>query len=825
MYRKKELWISLILTFIGFTLIYGIDALNPSSINWLMSAYHDWGQHYLGWAYFQQEPWHFPIGHIENYSYPAGTNIGFTDSIPLLALFFKVFRFLLPDTFQYFGLWILSCYLLISYFTFKVLELFTQNTILIVLSVLLVSFNPVLIYRGMHPALCAQWLIVASIYYYLKKTNKENVDVVNKRQIVILLTSALVNPYLFFMVFGFNVILPFKHYYIDKLISLKRVFIYIFSATFLVLLSWYIVGMISFKDDTSLEVDNAYGLYGLNLNSFYNSSGWSSIFQPYSIYAPQQYEGFSYLGLGVFILIILGLVYKSIKLVRNRSSIKKYYKLIPLLLLLTAFTLFAISNQVTINDSLVLELELPDLILKVGNIFRASGRFIWVLYYSLLLFFLIVYSKIKISKNFKILVLLIILSVQFYDIQLFFKKDLPSGNYEIEGLNEEKWIAMTANFDKIVTYPPHENSLGYSSDYQDWCFIALKNNLPITNGYTARESGDTNLIFRQKIKMDLEEGIIGKNDFYVTSPEHIDDFSALIYNRKVNLGYLDGYYYLYSKENRNMDSHQFEPLELQKTDSIVKEIEKLSKVETLTKPDLVNEKIQFNIEKNTFNNNILNIQGWAFLKDNKIKSNDSVFILLSNDKISYLLKTISFERADVSAHYNIENLKNIGFKARIFTDKMKNGQYKILVGIKTDNDIIFEFDDQSILKLQRETTPLEIKTLPESVDSILFNVEEILQETDAIYIKGWAFISEQNTVDSEIQITLENDNNIYSTSTSEVKRQDVTSYFNHNFNYDNSGFELRIKKQKLKKGTYKLGFLIHNDNKTIFRRTDKTVNI
>ena len=36
----------------------------------------------------------------------------FTDSVPLLAVFFKLFRGVLPEQFQYFGLWGLLCFAL-----------------------------------------------------------------------------------------------------------------------------------------------------------------------------------------------------------------------------------------------------------------------------------------------------------------------------------------------------------------------------------------------------------------------------------------------------------------------------------------------------------------------------------------------------------------------------------------------------------------------------------------------------------------------------------------------------------------------------------------
>jgi hypothetical protein len=68
-----------------FILRFGIDVINPTSTNWILSSYSDWGQHYLGWAFFREEPINFPLGKIENYNYPSGTMVGYTDSIPIMA--------------------------------------------------------------------------------------------------------------------------------------------------------------------------------------------------------------------------------------------------------------------------------------------------------------------------------------------------------------------------------------------------------------------------------------------------------------------------------------------------------------------------------------------------------------------------------------------------------------------------------------------------------------------------------------------------------------------------------------------------------------------
>src|SRR3954462_10516515 len=108
---------SFIAVVIIFHLAYGLQLLPPTNISWMLTVLHDWGAHYTGRSFFRQEPWHFPLGAIHNYFYPVGTNVGMTDSIPLFALFFKLFSPLLPEDFQYFGIWLFLCHLLTAYYT------------------------------------------------------------------------------------------------------------------------------------------------------------------------------------------------------------------------------------------------------------------------------------------------------------------------------------------------------------------------------------------------------------------------------------------------------------------------------------------------------------------------------------------------------------------------------------------------------------------------------------------------------------------------------------------------------------------------------------
>lgn len=65
-----------------------------------------------GWLFFRQDTWHFPMLKTDWLSYPEGTSVVFTDSIPLLVLPLKLIAGVLPANFHYFGLWNAASHLL-----------------------------------------------------------------------------------------------------------------------------------------------------------------------------------------------------------------------------------------------------------------------------------------------------------------------------------------------------------------------------------------------------------------------------------------------------------------------------------------------------------------------------------------------------------------------------------------------------------------------------------------------------------------------------------------------------------------------------------------
>ena len=66
---------------------------------------------------------------IDTMAYPNETSIIFTDSIPLFAFIFKVFRFLLPVRFQYFGWFGLMCFMLQGGIGAKLVKKYTGSVL------------------------------------------------------------------------------------------------------------------------------------------------------------------------------------------------------------------------------------------------------------------------------------------------------------------------------------------------------------------------------------------------------------------------------------------------------------------------------------------------------------------------------------------------------------------------------------------------------------------------------------------------------------------------------------------------------------------------
>lgn len=422
--KKKNLFNCFLAGVIGgfiFLMIYGFYPLKVTKDNWIIAKYDeiDVVQHYAGWMAFRNSDWSFPIGMADQMAVGDGTVASYVDCIPWVAILFKLVRGILPETFQYFGLYVLLSFILQTIAGYKIIYFKTKNHKYSLLGCSLLCFAPILLDRAFkHTGLASHWLILFSIYVYMKHMKDQSLKDYLYYGILEILAIGI-HPYFIPMVAAFAFLCT-----VEDFIKLKKKGIISLGLLIFIQVITIGVGFILGTFGVA-DVDNSrwgYGFFSMNLNALINptSSGkyeWSSLLKVHS-QIRGNYDGFNFLGLGVILGIVLLVIFMIIAN-RKKEFGKKLLNNIPFLLVCFALTLFAVTNVVTFNDKILLEIELPEKILNFCGNFRGSSRLFYPVFYSILLY--VVYRiydyKDVMSKNKVYFVLGFIIFVQIFDMR------------------------------------------------------------------------------------------------------------------------------------------------------------------------------------------------------------------------------------------------------------------------------------------------------------------------------------------------------------------------------------------------------------------------
>lgn len=371
----KRLAVTLLPLLIGvlaFFIVIGPRALNPQNIAWL--GVGDPATHYLGWLFFKQSPWTFPIGLNPAYGLELGNGIIFSDSNPLFAFLFKPFASLLPEPFQYFGIWFLTCFVLQAWFAWKLVGLITPSVAMRAASTVLFVFVPPMIMRmPVHLSLGGHFLILASLYLSLHPQ-------LNRRCLAwgsLLAAAALIHAYFLAMVALIWIADLVAKYFKQKL-TLRAVLIEFALLFSLVSFCCWQAAYFTVGGDGAIS--DGFGLYRANLLSLITPVTWSYLLKDLPG-APGDGEGYGFLGLGLLFLAICALV----GWLQGQAGFGAALRKRPFLLLaLTGLGIFSLSHHIAVG-SLEFAYPLPSAVVSIANIFRASGRMFWPVYYAVIL--------------------------------------------------------------------------------------------------------------------------------------------------------------------------------------------------------------------------------------------------------------------------------------------------------------------------------------------------------------------------------------------------------------------------------------------------------
>lgn len=516
----------LLLGVLTFFLVIGPHALDPQNIAWLEQG--DPATHYLGWEYFRHSPWTFPLGLNPFYGLELGSSIIFSDSNPLLALLFKPFNAWLPETFQYFGLWLLACFVLQAWFGWKLLGLMTGNPLIRLLGAGLLVFSPAMFLRmGAHLSLSGHFLILAALYLAL-------LPKVRRRRLTwgsLLAVTALVHAYLLAMVALIWAADLLGKTFSKQLMRRQGLIEGVLLFVVVSLCCWQ-AGYFAIADGAK---SGGFGLYRMNLLSPFDPAGWSFVL-PNLPKASGDYEGFNYLGLGVLLLVPLALI----AWLRDRQPLKNEMRARPwLLLALLGLWLFSLSNQIGIGAQ-TFSYPLPKLAINLASIFRASGRMFWPVLYALIL--IVIFLLIRGYRPRVVIALLALaLAVQVVDTRngwmgLRQSKMLTPSTEWASPMRDPFWKSAAAHYPNIRSLMPQNQS----ERWQVIAEFAATHGLKTDAVYMGRMSSTALGEAQAKARRMLESGQYDADSLYILDDSVLADAAKTVNSETDLLTRLDG---------------------------------------------------------------------------------------------------------------------------------------------------------------------------------------------------------------------------------------------------------------------------------------------
>lgn len=457
-----------LLGIIVFWLIYGFSTLNVQYDSWIFAGYieEDIIQSYGGWMYFRHAPWTMPLGVANNISQPIGMSVAFTDSIPLLTVILKIFNPILPATFQYFGWYNLFNFIMMGGFSFLLVRGFKLGRVYTAVATLLFLTAPIFLERSFrHSALASQWLIIAALYLYFKSRRpKEKFPVI---RFWVLCTLA-VGIHSYFLPMVYAIFLAALIYQVVNVKKIIRYVLYLAGSFVPVLGLAYLLGILTRGGDGS---SFGFGSYSMNLNALLNPSSfdwyaesgslnWSRLLPVLPQYK-QQYDGFNYAGAGILMALLGMAVYAVVRICIDCKQ-KRKDKLAwgwafakshgGLIFVCLCLSLFAVSNVVTLNQTTLFTVPLPDFALLFAGIFRSSGRVFWVCNYLLILAVVVFVGRVC-KPLWRECALFVIVAVQLFDISgVIVKKHdyFAQGTIIVENdYNSVGWQFLAENYDTV----------------------------------------------------------------------------------------------------------------------------------------------------------------------------------------------------------------------------------------------------------------------------------------------------------------------------------------------------------------------------------------
>ena len=472
-----------------YLLVYGPGHLLGTSAYWEMPT-TDERAYLMGYRYFLLEPWHWPVFASHGIDVPFTKSIAFQDAIPIWALLNKTLATLIPpwrsfSAHAYLGLWHAVVYALQACFGVAILrELGHRSWRQGIVTALFFVALPPWIFRYGHAALSAHWLELWAIYLYLRTPARGAPPrALGLGWLAQLTVASLVNPYHATMSFGV---------FLASLLRSRHARTIV---TWLPLGLGCIVGALWFAGyfahelrvpQWGFEVESANALSWLVpvRSGILGDGRWIAN----TLATPWQYEGYAYLGLGMLVLLALYLP-------RARSLGRVISRHRFLFAFVVGCCVLALSNHIYVGSHELGSYRIPWFLRFIPHQFRSPGRFVWVPFYTLVVFLLHqAFTRFSAGRGFAVVVLA--LGIQLVDVrpEWELQRTWASGPQNVT-LDLGAWRALVHAHGAVFVHPTYTCITGdaiprLSEISTELQMLASERAIPINGTYSARPTRD-----------------------------------------------------------------------------------------------------------------------------------------------------------------------------------------------------------------------------------------------------------------------------------------------------------------------------------------------
>jgi hypothetical protein len=492
---------ALALGLVGFFVLIGWPPLIPTNIAWL--DFGDRAMHTLGWMFFRAAPWGNPPGLSPDLGIELANSIALVDGLPLFALPLKLISAWLPQPFQYWGYWLLVCFVLQALFAYAIAREMQAGRLVSLAAAAFALITPAFMFRvEMHLALAGHWTILAALYLYVRRMPPK----LWMWPLLITLTAGI-HAYLLALVAGLWAAALVERLWSRRMIWSAALAEIVASLVPALLVLW-VAGFFT----TGTTGTYGYGDYKLNLLwPLLTYRGWSQLF-PDLPHTKYDYEGLSFLGIGIMALLVLALLTGAAA--QLRAAVTRRW--LPLVLMLVLMLLFAVTTHVHFADIELANIVLPKPLEDLVSTFRSTGRFVWPLLYIVTIGAVVMLGR-RLRALIAVPVIVAAFAAQAVDSSpalLNFARHLPpaADSWETPLLSPFWDRAAAAGYTRIRVIPVISNP---GTDWKALGYYAVAHHMAIDSVYLGRVDAAALAALRAREKSVLETGDFEPHTLYI----------------------------------------------------------------------------------------------------------------------------------------------------------------------------------------------------------------------------------------------------------------------------------------------------------------------